>query len=56
MRFDVASAVTTRATQGPLANDVTFLQLRGQYTVNGRAGTRAIAFTAAGAAETFRGR
>jgi hypothetical protein len=56
MRFDVASTVTTHATEGPLANDVSFLQLRGQYTVNGRAGTRAIAFTAAGAAETFRGR
>ena len=56
MRFDVASAVTTHATEGPLANDVSFLQLRGQYTVNGRAGTRAIAFRAAGAAETFRGR
>jgi hypothetical protein len=55
MRFDVASAVTTRMAQGPLANGIDFLQLRGQYTVTGRAGTREIKFTAAGAAETFRG-
>ncbi|HLG58782.1 MAG TPA: hypothetical protein VI485_25780 [Vicinamibacterales bacterium] len=55
MRFDVASAVTTRMAQGPLANGIDFLQLRGQYTVTGRAGTREIRFTAAGAAETFRG-
>jgi hypothetical protein len=55
MRFDVASAVTTRMAQGPLANGIDFLQLRGQYTVTGRAGTRDIKFTAAGAAETFRG-
>ena len=55
IRFDVASAVTTRMAQGPLANGIDFLQLRGQYTVSGRAGTREIAFTAAGAAETFRG-
>ena len=37
LRFDVASAVTTRMAQGPLANDVDFLQLRGRYTVSGRA-------------------
>jgi len=55
IRFDVASAVTTRMAQGPLANGIDFLQLRGQYTASGRAGTREIAFTAAGAAETFRG-
>jgi hypothetical protein len=55
MRFDVASGVTTRMAQGPLANGIDFLQLRGQYTVTGRAGTREIKFTAAGAAETFRG-
>ena len=56
LRFDVASAVTTHMTQGPLANGVDFLQMRGQYTVSGRAGSRAIAFAAAGAAETFRGK
>jgi hypothetical protein len=53
-RFDVGSVVTTRSQQGPLANQVDFLQLRGQYTVDGTAGTRTIHFTAPGAAETFR--
>jgi hypothetical protein len=55
LQFDVASAVTTRMAQGPLANGIDFLQMRGQYTVSGRAGSREIMFTAAGAAETFRG-
>ena len=32
-----------------------FLQMRGQYTVSGMAGNRAIEFTAPGSAETFRG-
>jgi hypothetical protein len=54
LRFDVASTVTSRM-QGALANDVDFLQMRGQYTVTGEAGSRSIAFTAPGAAETFRG-
>jgi hypothetical protein len=54
IRFDVASAVTTRMAQGTLVG-VDFLQMRGQYTVSGRAGMREIDFTAAGAAETFRG-
>jgi hypothetical protein len=55
LRFDVASAVTTRMAQGPLANDVNFLQLQGRYTVSGRAAGRTLNFTAPGAAETFRG-
>ena len=55
LRFDVASAVTTHMAQGPLANGIDFLQLRGQYTVSGRTGSREIKFTAPGAAETFRG-
>ena len=55
LRFDVASTVTTRMTQGALANGLNFLQMRGQYTVSGFAGTRTIAFTAPGSAETFRG-
>jgi hypothetical protein len=42
-------------TQGPLGNGVDFLQMRGQYTVSGRAGEREISFTAPGSAETFRG-
>jgi hypothetical protein len=56
LRFDVASAVTTHMAQGPLANGVDFLQMRGQYTVSGHAGTREITFSAPGAAETFRGK
>jgi hypothetical protein len=54
MRFDVASMVTTRMAEGTMANGLNFLQMRGQYTVNGHAGERAIDFTAAGSAETFR--
>ena len=55
LRFDVTSAVTTKMAQGPLANNVNFLQLQGRYTVSGRAAGRALEFTAPGAAETFRG-
>jgi hypothetical protein len=55
LQFNVASAVTSHMAQGPLANGIDFLQMRGQYTVKGRAGSREVAFTAPGAAETFRG-
>jgi hypothetical protein len=55
VRFEVGSAVTTRMTQGPLGNSVNFLQLQGQYSVQGHAGNRELNFTAPGAAETFRG-
>jgi len=54
VRFDVASAVTTRMATGPLTNGLDFLQLQGRYTVRGRAGDRTLDFTAPGAAETFR--
>jgi hypothetical protein len=56
LRFDVASAVTSRMQQGLPGRAVDFLQLRGTYTVKGRAGTRTFDFTAPGSAETFRGR
>lgn len=55
IRFDVRSVVATRMSQGPLANGVTFLQMRGDYSVTGQAADRPIRFTAPGAAETFRG-
>lgn len=55
LQFDVTSAVTTRMAQGPMASGLDFLQLRGRYTVTGRAGGRELSFTAPGAAETFRG-
>jgi hypothetical protein len=58
MRFDVSSMVTTRMAQGTpavgLSTGLNFLQMRGQYTVTGQAGDRAIDFTAPGSAETFR--
>lgn len=55
VRFDVTSAVTTRMAQGPRANGLDFLQMQGRYTVQGRAAGRTLDYTAAGAAETFRG-
>jgi hypothetical protein len=56
VRFDATSAVTNRAA-GPLnASGLDFLQLRGTYTVTGRAADRDLNFTAPGSAETFRGR
>jgi len=55
MTIDVATVTTTRQSQGPLGNGIDFLQIRGPYTVRGTVGSREIAFTAPGAAETFRG-
>jgi hypothetical protein len=55
LRFEVGSVTTTRMAQGPLRAGLDFLQMRGSYHVTGRAGTRAIDFTAPGSAETFRG-
>ena len=55
LRFDVESSVTTRTTHGALRRGMNFIQMRGQYTVSGRVSNRDIAFTAPGAAETFRG-
>jgi hypothetical protein len=52
VRFDVTSTVRS---SGTLGSGLDFLQMRGQYTVQGRAANRVIDFTAAGAAETFRG-
>ncbi len=54
MQFDVGSVVMTRMTQGALATGLSFLQMRGQYTVTGHAGEREINFVAQGSAETFR--
>ncbi len=55
MTFSVASVETTAMTEGPMANGVNFLQMRGGYTVKGRAGGRTFEFAAPGSAETFRG-
>jgi hypothetical protein len=54
-QFDVDSAVTTQMAQPPLNSGLDFLQMRGQYSVSGRAGAREIRFSAPGSAETFRG-
>jgi hypothetical protein len=55
LRFAVGSSVITNMAQGPLANGIDFLQMRGNYAVSGRAAGRDIKFSAAGSAETFRG-
>ncbi|MEW6319464.1 MAG: hypothetical protein AB1635_00080 [Acidobacteriota bacterium] len=54
LHFDVQSREVTRMPEGPLANNVDFLQMRGTYTVSGRAGDERVDFTAPGSAETFR--
>jgi hypothetical protein len=55
LQFDVGTGVASRNVLGLLNNGLDFLQLQGQYTVNGRVGQRHISFTAPGSAETFRG-
>lgn len=55
LTFDVEDAVVNRLQGGPVATDLDFLQLRGRYDVRGHIGDRNIAFSAPGAAETFRG-
>lgn len=55
LQFDVATVETTRMAQGPMANGVDFLQMRGVYAVTGTVGRRRLQFTAPGASETFRG-
>jgi hypothetical protein len=52
--FRVESHVATTMSQGPLANSINFLQLRGTYTVTGTARDRRIALSGPGSAETFR--
>ena len=40
---------------GPMSTPLTFLQMRGRYTVTGSIGGKPVTFSAAGSAETFRG-
>jgi hypothetical protein len=54
MTFAVESAVVTPA-GGLVVSGLDFLQLRGRYTVTGRAAMHRLDFTAPGSAETFRG-
>ena len=56
LQIDVDSAIRTPMRNGPLADGLDFLQMRGRYRVSGKAGDRSLDFTAPGAAETFRGR
>ena len=65
LRFEVESMVTRQgsASAAPgatgldtLTNALDFFQLRGTYTVTGRAADQTINFAAPGSAETFRGR
>src|SRR5215470_1057819 len=44
MRFEVGSVVRTQMTQPTLSSGLSFLQMRGQYTVTGHAGEREIDF------------
>ena len=56
LAIEVESAIRTPMTGGPIVNGLEFLQLRGRYQVSGEVGNRVLAFSAPGAAETFRGR
>lgn len=56
LQLDVTSTETTRIAQGPLANNIDFLQLRGRYTLTGEVARKPVSGTAVGSAETFRGR
>jgi hypothetical protein len=53
LQFDVGSFVVNPAPTGAALD---FFQMRGTYTVSGRASGRTIEFTAPGSAETFRSR
>ena len=56
MRLDLAvDSLERNRLSGPMSTPLTFLQMRGRYTVTGEVGGRAISFTAPGSAETFRG-
>jgi hypothetical protein len=56
MDLAVENSLITRTGSGLFGAGMNFLQLRANYVVRGSAGGRAIDFTAAGTAETFRGR
>jgi hypothetical protein len=56
MELTVENVIVTKTGSGLFGGGLDFLQLRANYRVHGRAGDRSIDFTAAGSAETFRGR
>jgi hypothetical protein len=57
LTFEVESRVITEGTPGTggQRGNLDFIQMRGRYTVSGRAAGRALDFSAPGSAETFRG-
>jgi hypothetical protein len=56
LRLDIGQTTITRGSEGrSLGGGLDFLQMRASYRVDGHIGDRAIAFTAPGSAETFRG-
>ena len=56
MTLDVVDRVVSRMDRAAIGNALDFHQMRASYRVRGRVGDRRVDFTAAGAAETFRGR
>ena len=56
MTLDVDDRVVSRMDRAGIGNALDFHQMRASYRVRGRVGERRVDFTAAGAAETFRGR
>ena len=56
MVLDVEDRVVSRMDRAAIGNALDFHQMRASYRVRGRVGDRRVDFTAAGAAETFRGR
>ena len=52
----IEQTTTTEMREGLFGGGLDFLQLRALYRVQGQAGGRTVGFTAAGSAETFRGR
>ena len=56
MTLDVEDRVVSRMDRASIGNALDFHQMRAAYHVRGRVGEQQVDFTAAGAAETFRGR
>jgi hypothetical protein len=56
MELAVEDVVVSHLGRLSAGEGMDFLQLRARYRVVGRAGSETVDFTAAGAAETFRGR
>ena len=56
MELAIESTITTKTGSYLFGGNMDFLQMRAQYRVRGRAGTRDVEFGALGSAETFRSR